>query len=287
MNANRFLGNDIDPWPFDRCRTVIISAPLEETTTYGKGTSLGPKEIINASAYVELYDEDLDIEPCHSGIYTHSGISNDISQESFLAELEDVIYNLLGKGKFPVTIGGEHSLSISPVRALKRIMGNTFSVIQLDAHADLRDEYEGSKYSHACVMRRIVEEDIHTIQLGIRSLSSDEARLIRDHSLDVVFARDIKEGSQWRDKLNTMPGGDAYITLDVDVFDPSVISHTGTPEPGGLNWFEILDIMRTIRKNKVNILGFDLVEFSPKKDHEAQSFTCAKLIYKMIGMFAE
>lgn len=287
MNSNRFLGNDLLALDYDQCKTVIIPAPLDQTTSYGKGTAKGPDQILKASAFVELYDEDLDCEPCESGIFTHAGLSNAMTQKKFLSDLENIISKVFLDRKFPVTIGGEHSLSISPVKAIKKSFKNKFTVIQLDAHADLRNEYEGSKQSHACVMRRIIEETLPTIQIGIRSLSSEEADFISNNNLNLIYAREINENIAWIDKLTSSLTTDVYITLDIDVFDPAVIFHTGTPEPGGLDWYQVLGIFRILKEKKIHVLGLDVVEFSPKENHEAQSFTCAKLIYKMIGLFAD
>ena len=285
MINHRFLGNDIPEIEYNEAKVIIIPAPMEETVSYGSGTRKGPEAILRASSYVELYDEELVKEQYEIGIHTASEISPELSQPEFLNELEARVYQVATDGKYPVIIGGEHSLSIAPVKAFKQTYHQNFSVLHLDAHSDLRHIYQDSLDSHACVMRRIYEQEIDFVSVGIRSLSVEEAELIEKQKLKTYFAKDIYKTDNWIEEVVSSLNDKIYITLDVDVFDPSVISHTGTPEPGGLTWYPILKLFKKISHQKKQVIGFDLVEFSPKQHHDSESFTCAKLIYKMIGYF--
>lgn len=285
MNKFRFLGNDLPAIEYDDCKVVIIPAPLEKTVSYGKGASQAPTAILKASGYIELYDEDLGYEPSQCGIYTHVGLSNSLSQIDFLTELENFFLKIKADRKLPIIIGGEHSLSIAPIKALQKIYDINFTVLQFDAHTDLRDIYENNKLSHACVMRRVFELGIPIIAVGIRSLSKEEAEFISANKIKIFYVRDLMKENHWMKDAVSLLAENIYITFDVDVFDPSIISHTGTPEPGGLSWYQILQFFQMIKQHGKNILGIDVVEFSPRANHEAQSFTITKLIYKMIGYF--
>jgi len=284
-NSFRFLGDDLPFVEYERCRAVIIPAPLEQTVSFGKGTSFAAEAIIKASGYIELFDEEFGCEPSEMGIYTLQSIPNLLSHDKFLLELEQQVSNILDDKKFPIIIGGEHSLSIAPVKALQNRFDKNFTVLQFDAHTDLREEYENSKNSHACVMRRIYEQNIPIVAAGIRSLCSEEAEFIKEKKIAVFYAKDIFQNDEWIELILEHLTENIYITFDVDVIDPAVISQTGTPEPGGLMWYQLLEIFRKIKKSRKNILGFDFVEFAPQQNAHAESFTCAKLIYKMISYF--
>ncbi len=281
----RFLGNDIPEVTYTAAKVIIIPAPLEATVSYGRGTRKGPEEILRASSYVELYDEELVKEQYKIGIHTSSEIQPELSQPKFLNELEAEVYQVSRDGKYPVIIGGEHSLSIAPVKAFKQIYQQHFSVLHLDAHSDLRHTYQNSLDSHACVMKRIFEQEIDFVSVGIRSLSVEEADLISKERLKIHYAKDLHNTDNWIEEVVSSLNDKIYITLDIDVFDPTIISHTGTPEPGGLTWYTMLELLKNISQQKKQVVGFDLVEFSPKHHHNAESFTCAKLLYKMIGYF--
>ncbi len=285
MNEFRFLGNDLPVIEYANCRVVILPAPLEKTTSYGAGTKKAAREILKASGYVELFDEELGCEPCQCGIYTQANIPATLDHADFLIELEKRSSTIIRDGKFPIIIGGEHSLSIAPILAFKKLHPRPFSVLQLDAHTDLRYEYEKTLLSHACVMRRVYEQNIPIVSIGIRSISQEEAQFIAEQKIKIFYAWQIHDQDNWMEDAIGQLNEDVYITLDIDVMDPSVIFHTGTPEPGGLGWYQVLKIFRRLREGGKNILGFDLVEFAPQVHHEAQSFTCAKLIYKMIAYF--
>ncbi|MBU0651201.1 agmatinase [bacterium] len=277
-----FLGSE--PCSYDKAKFVIIPAPIEKTVSYGHGAKLGPESIIQASPFLEFYDEDLGVEPQNQGICTLKSYDYEpLSIEKALIKLQEICFTVFKDKKVPFILGGEHSISIAPVKALKQI-NDKFTVIHFDAHTDLRDEYESSKNSHACVMKRIFEENIPAISLGIRSVSKEEADFIKQNNMKIYYAKEIAETRNKIDQaLSQIKTNDIYITFDIDVFDPSIIPTTGTPEPGGLFWYDIIYFLEKLRGLKKNILGFDLVELAPDKNLSHPQFTCAKLIFKTMS----
>jgi len=281
MYGKQFLGVKPQKTSFDRARVVLVPFGYEGSVSYGKGTGQGPEAIIDASYHLEIYDEELDKEPCEIGICT---IESD-NMPSDGAEMVRVIYektrDLLNKEKFIISVGGDHSITTGYCKALMD-KHQIFSVIQLDAHADLRHSYEGSIYSHASAMARVREMTTHTLQLGIRSLSKPEADLVKNEQLKFYTMDMIREsGFNLDSALDNLPDP-VFITFDVDVFDWSIVRSTGTPEPGGMLWDEALGILKTIFKKK-NVIGFDVVELAHDKNDPNSAFAVAKLIYKMIG----
>lgn len=264
---------------------VIIQAPLEQTVSYGKGTGNGPAKLIEASHFVEFYDEELDRELCfEKGICTLESLKFSDEIEKNLELISTSVREHLDAGKFVVTIGGEHSLTQAPLKVFNEKFEN-LSVLQIDAHSDFRDSYEGSKFSHASVMARIAEFNKKIVQAGIRAQCSEEAEFIRLNNISTFYMRDIrtgKHGNNWIEKAVSSLTENVYITFDVDGLDPSVIPATGTPEPGGLLWDETLDLLRLTGEKK-NIVGIDLVELAPKEDDPYSDFTSAKLLYKMLN----
>lgn len=268
---------------YDTARTAIQPIPFERTTSYGKGTAAGPHAIIRASQAMELYDEELASQPFEQGIATLAPfLPESFDMESAMAEIAAESRRHLEAGKFLVTIGGEHSLSIGPVRAAKEVFGEV-GVVQFDAHADLRDEFEGSPYSHASVMRRILDEEIPTLAVGIRSLSAPEAALIRERSLPIVWGQELGELSDdlWSDLLTALPEN-IYLTFDIDYFDPALVPATGTPEPGGGAWYSTLGWLRRLFADKT-VVAMDLVELAPIGGQPASDFVAAKTIYKCLA----
>lgn len=281
-----FLGLTEKHSNFSDSDIVIVSAPLEKTVSYGEGTSGAPEEILNASHYVEFYDEELKREICYEkGICTLNPLElSDLSHKNALELIESTIAELLSQNKFIVTLGGEHSISAATFTPHNNHYRN-LSILQIDAHSDLRDEYEGSKLSHASVMSRIFEVNKNLVQVGIRAQCAEESEFIDKNNISTFYMRDIRSGSHssnWRDKVVDKLQDNVYITFDVDGLDPSVISETGTPEPGGLFWDETMDLLKLVGESK-NIVGFDVVELSPGKGSNLSSFTTAKLVYKLIG----
>lgn len=265
---------------FDRSRVVILPVPYDSTVTARAGTRDGPRAIIEASADMELYDVGLGIEPYRHGIHTlpelapHTG-----SPEAMTDRIEAVVGELLDQGKFVVTLGGEHTVAVGAVRAhARRTPG--LSVLAFDAHSDLREAYLDSRYNHACTLRRALEVAPVT-QVGLRSASAEDAALIRERGLGFFSPREYRAAGA--DAVVSRLSGDVYITIDLDHFDPSEMSAVGTPEPGGLHWDEVSDLLTAVAKAK-RIAGFDVTELSPSLGPRSCAQLAAKLTYRLIGL---
>jgi len=257
---------------------VIIPVPYDGTSTWIKGADKGPEAIIEASANMELYDIETDSEVYKKGIFTDSPVQGLSFPEDVVETLADAVTYHIEDGKFVVVIGGEHSISTGPVKAHAK-NHKDLTVLQLDAHSDLRDEYNGSKYSHACVMARIAEI-CPFLQVGIRSMDvSEKDRMDKNRAF---FAKDIHNDKNWIKKVVSKLSKTTYITIDLDVFDPSIMPSTGTPEPGGLFWYDVLALLKEVSEN-TNIVGFDVVELCPDDRNKAPDFLTAKLIYKLLS----
>lgn len=283
-----FMGLDEEGSDFERARAVILPVPYEATTSFGGGTGMGPAAILDASRYIELYDQELDSEPADAGIATLPSLMlTGAGPEQALGELRQAYDALLeaGPDKFVVMLGGEHSVSSAPVLAwADRLQkdGRRLSVLQIDAHTDLRPEYEGSPYSHASVMSR-VQDRVEIVAVGIRAITSEEMRLVRrSENIHVFLADDIHSGDDWMDDVLARLGDDVYITFDVDGLDPSLVPSTGTPEPGGLQWYPVLRLLKRVFSER-RVHAVDVVELAPIPGLAAPDFLVAKLIYKMIG----
>jgi len=264
----------------DSARVVILPVPYEGTTTWGRGTTEGPRAIIEASQNMELFDEELWCDTSTTGIHTAPPVSCPDNPEEMTKLVERKCGELLDAGKLVVGIGGEHSVAVGLARAhagkFKKL-----TVLQLDAHADLRDSYQGTKYSHACVMRRILESCPIT-QVGIRSLSEEEAPILAGEDVRTFFAHKIREMPGWRERVADTLTENVYITIDIDVFDPSLVPGTGTPEPGGLNWWQVTGLLHDVIERR-NVVGFDVCEVMPLKNSRVSEFVAAKLIYRTLG----
>ena len=251
------------------------------TTSYKPGTIDGPKAIIDASRYVEAYDEETEEEISKIGIYTAGEIrSSSLQPEDVIKKVEKETSLILDAGKFPVIIGGEHSITLGPVLSYKKKFGN-FSVLQLDAHSDMRDVFQGWKHSHGCIAKRITEiTDV--VQIGIRSLSKDEAE--KSHkNLKTFFMKDMVKSQRWTEEaIGSLKEKKVYVTIDMDVFDPSIMPSVGTPEPGGMGWYETLALLKRLSREK-EIIGFDAVELAPMPGNVSPDFLAAKLIYKFLS----
>jgi N1-aminopropylagmatine ureohydrolase len=288
LELPRFGGLDPDETTIERARVVLIPVPYDRTASYQKGTADGPRALLEASTHMELYDEELAVEPYRIGIHTLEAPSgNDDPPERMVEEVESATERCLAMGKMPVVVGGEHSVSVGAIRACHR-RHPKMSVVQLDAHGDLRNSFEGSIYNHACVMHRVVDLGIPTVQLGIRSLSREEADLIRDRRLVVISARQFLEHPGTALEAVDRLTDEIYLTVDVDYFDPAILPGTGTPEPGGPGWYETLTFLRELCRRK-KVVGFDVNELRPMEDDKASDFLAAKLVYKVIAyrFFAE
>lgn len=277
-----FLGLDAEADEYADAGAVILPVPFERTTTYGKGTCNGPAAILRASRQVELYDEELDDHPCAGGIHTLPPfVPRSADLEKALREIEDAARRPLEDGKFLVTLGGEHSLTLAPVSAARAARGE-LGVVQFDAHADLRDEYEGTPYNHACVMRRLADHGVPAFAIGLRSLSRPEAELIRSGGQPVIWGHQLESAEERFDAgLEHLPDR-VYLTFDLDFFDPSLLPATGTPEPGGGFWTPTMRLLRRLFAAK-EVVAMDVVELAPIAGQPASDFTAAKLVYKCLG----
>lgn len=279
LNYPSFLEEDIGISKPDNALFHIIPIPYEKTVSYGGGTALGPSKILEASMQLELYDGYSN--PSKKGIFTREPIfANDY--KSLYSLTNKSISKVLELDKIPVILGGEHTVSVAVFESLKNT-NKDFGVVQIDAHGDLRDEFENDKYSHACVMKRALDLDIDIFQIGIRSLSLPEVELRKAMSIKSLDAVDIYKKGIPKTILPPDFPKEIYLTIDVDGLDPSIIPATGTPEPGGLMWYETLEIIEKISKER-KIIGFDVVELAPIKDLHHPEFTCARLIYQVMGL---
>lgn len=276
-----FCGIDAEYSNFEKAVFAVVPVPYDLTTTYQGGSRRGPDAILDASSHMELYDEELEKESFISGIYTHAPIEVEAGgPEEMTAAVYRVVADLLKADKIPVLLGGEHSISVGAVRAIKEKYPN-ISVLHLDAHADMRDTYQGTPFSHACAGRRM-SELCPLVQVGIRSMSAEEAEFLKAGTVRTYSADEISGHVEWKEKIRKELAGDIYISLDLDVLDPSVMPSTGTPEPGGLLWKELLSILKDAA-GRCRVRGFDVVELSPIPGIVAPDFLAAKLVYKMMG----
>jgi agmatinase len=272
----------LDPEPrLETARVVVVPVPYDRTASYQKGTAAGPRAMLEASTHMELYDDELGVEPYTIGIHTAPPVSGNQDAPEVMAEkVRQAVARYLKMDKMAVVFGGEHSVSIGAIRAYEEKYPG-LSVVQLDAHGDLRNSFEGSDHNHACIMRHFAGR-IPTLQVGIRSLSKEEADFIKEKRLAVVpaweFLRRPETALAAVDRL-----GDAiYLTVDVDFFDPAIMPGTGTPEPGGPGWYEALAFIRELCRRKT-LVGFDVNELRPMEDDKASDFLAAKLVYKVIA----
>ncbi len=267
-------------------RVVVLPVPFERTVSYGHGTANGPAAILRASQSMELYDEELKFEPAEIGIATLPPfLPEAFDLGEAMTELETECRRHLEAGKFLLTLGGEHSLTIAPVRATRAVHGE-IGVIQFDAHADLRQEFEGTIYSHAAVMRRVADEGLQTLPIGIRSLSSPEAEFAHEAGIPIVWAHELAEveGNRFDRLLAALPEK-VYLTFDIDYFDPALVPGTGTPEPGGGSWYPTLRLLSRIFETK-QVVAMDVVELAPIGGQPTSDFVAAKLAYKCVGYYA-
>jgi agmatinase len=273
-----FLGLDST---LDSSRVIILPVPYEGTVSYQPGTRHGPRAILEASAHLELYEQELDAEPYRVGIHTAQPVWPDYSApEQMLRKISLRCREYLHEDKFLVVLGGEHSLTVGAVQAHTEKYPH-MTVLQLDAHADLRDRYHNTKWGHASTMRR-VGELCPAVAVGIRSLSSEEMDCVRQGNLNTVFADHIHRDPDWITKAMEGLSDQVYVTIDLDVLDPGIMPAVGTPVPGGLTWQQILELLRQIAANK-EVVGFDVVELAPIPGQVASDFLVAKLVYKFLG----
>ena len=258
----------------------VIPVPYEKTVSYGKGTGSGPEAILKASQQLELYDG-YGI-PAERGIHTWPAVDCEGPPDAVLSQLGRLVGDLHGQGKIPVVLGGEHTVTAGAVCGFESLSGQ-MGVVQFDAHADLREKYEGTIHSHACAMRRVLDKGFSLFQIGVRSLSFDEEVFRRDLRIGRLDAVDIfRKGIPDPILPEDFPQK-IYLTMDVDVFDPSLMPSTGTPEPGGLFWHQMMRILEQVIAHR-NVVGFDVVELAPISGFHASDFTAARLIYNLMGL---
>lgn len=264
---------------YANAKIVVLPVPYDGTSTWLKGADKGPDAILEASANMELYDIETDSEVYRQGIATLDPITEAGSPETMSDAVETQVDSVLNDKKFPVLLGGEHSVSIGAIRAFAKHYEN-FSVLQLDAHSDMRDSYEGSDHNHACVMAR-AKEMATVAQVGIRSSCIEEKHNIEPDR--IFYAHDIKESSNWMYDVSEKLNDNVYVTIDLDVFDPAYMPSTGTPEPDGLNYREVINFLKLINERH-NIIGLDVVELCPNDINKAPDFLASKLIYQILSM---
>jgi len=270
---------------FKRSKVVIVPVPYDMTTTYKKGTLAGPRGIIDASKYMETFDDELNQETYKAGIHTTEELKvQGLPPEEMIEKVKASVQDIVKAGKFPVILGGEHSISAGAVAALKE-NNDDLSVLYFDAHYDLRNELNGSRFNHACAARRI-SEFVPLVEVGTRSLSKEEkdslSNLPPNTKIDVVSVYDILNDALWADKVMSLLSKNVYISIDLDVFDPALVPGVGTPEPGGIGWYEFLELLYTVIMGK-NVVGMDVVELCPIANQPASDFFAAKLIYRLLG----
>jgi agmatinase len=272
-----FGGSEV-VYDYSDSQIIIVPVPYDETSTWIKGADKGPEAILEASVNLEFYDVETSSEAHLKGIHTISPIIQKETPEKLVNELYTSVLSLLDDKKFPVIIGGNHTVTIGAVKAFSEHFDN-LTVLQLDAHSDLRKEYEGSKFNHACVMAR-ARESASIVQVGIRSMSLEELPYVeRDR---IFYAHELYYDKNLYLKAIDKCTDNVYITIDMDVFDPSIMPSTGTPEPGGPEYFELIHFLRDVIISR-NVVGFDLVELCPSESNKSPDFIAAKIIYQLLG----
>lgn len=282
-NPHNFLGLGEESCKLDTSRVAILPVPYEATTSYMEGTRRGPEAIIAASRHVELYDHELNSEPFRLGIHTHRPLDLTAGgPEAALAELREGYAEACAGGQLVIMLGGEHTLTQAPLLYWADRLGGDLSVLQFDAHADLRDSFHGTRWSHACVMRRVVDR-VRPVGVGIRAIDWEERQLIDRLGLTMVYGEELGQPG-WQDRAVEALAENVYISFDVDFFDPAFVPSTGTPEPGGGTWEQATTLLRRVFTER-NVVAADVVELAPIPGLVAPDFLVAKLIYKMIAYY--
>jgi agmatinase len=281
LALGEFGGTTPTTTDFANARVVILPVPLDRTTSYVSGTRNGPHEILVASSHMELWDEETQTDVHSIGIFTLPEMEFPFaSMDEVVGEIRRVTTELVNRDKFPFILGGEHSITPAVVSALAA-KHPRLSVLQIDAHADLRESFMGTPHNHACAMRRTLEF-ARTTQVGIRSLSPEEAAAVPTLATEIFYDFNMRADPDWVDRVVDSLSQQVYITIDVDGLDPAIMPATGTPEPGGLSWYEALALLRKVIARRT-VVGCDVVELSPMPGNVAPNFLCAKLIYKILS----
>jgi len=278
MNNKTYAGIPSEYGKLETAKVVLIPVPYDGTSTWQKGADKGPQAFLDASENMELYDIETDSEAYKNGVYLADPVTENSSPEAMVQAVYERTKSYITRNKFVTLFGGEHSVSIGSIRAFNESFQD-LTVVQLDAHADLRKDYEGSACNHACAMHE-ASKNTNLIQVGIRSMDVTELKWMNKEQ--TFFAHELQEEEYWSDAAIDLMTNDVFITIDLDCFDPSIMPSTGTPEPGGLLWYETLDFLKKIFREK-NVVGFDIVELCPKEDEKSSDFLAAKLYYKMLS----
>jgi len=275
---NNYAGIPDNYAKLENSKIVLIPVPYDGTSTWQKGADKGPKAFLEASENMELYDIATDSEVYKEGIYLADSIVENSSPEKMVNEVHQITKKYINKNKFVTLFGGEHTISIGTIRAFNECFDN-LTVLQIDAHADLRDQYQGTLYNHACAVYE-ANQTTNLVQVGIRSMDISEKRRM---NLDkVFFAHDMALNEFWMDDVIDQLTQNVFITFDLDAIDPSLLPSTGTPEPGGLFYYETLEFLKRVFKEK-NVVGFDMVELCPNEHEKSSDFLAAKIYYKMLS----
>jgi len=278
MQTKTYAGIPEDLAKLDKAKIVLIPVPYDGTSTWQKGADKGPEAFLDASANMELYDIETGTEVYHQGVHLVDAVTENSSPEAMVEAVHQATKKYIKRNKFVTIFGGEHSVSIGTVRAFNE-MYPSLTVLQLDAHADLRKSYEGSTCNHACAMYE-ASQNTNLIQVGIRSMDVMEKTVMDEEK--TYFAHEMAVDDTWMDAAIDQMTENVFITIDLDVFDPSIMPSTGTPEPGGLLWYETLEFLKQVFEEK-NVVGFDIVELCPNKIDKSSDFLAAKLYYKMLS----
>ncbi|MDQ4078036.1 MAG: agmatinase [Chloroflexota bacterium] len=290
-----FLGLNEEQSALETAGVIVMPIPYEGTVSYGGGTKFAPRAIIHASMQVELYDREFGKEyAAEYGVHTLPPLAaNHNSPREMVFDVETAVYDIVSNhlGQLLFALGGEHSISLGVGKGLARAYGSEKPmIVQLDAHSDLRQEYDGTPFSHASVARRLLEEGWDIVQIGVRSVSAEEVNVIEefhDH-VRTWFVDDLHLNHSWKRELTQrVMGRDVFLSIDIDGIDPSLIPATGTPEPDGLTWDEALEVIRIVADNAGRVLGADCVELAPIPGHHASEFITAKLIYKTMNILMD
>lgn len=278
MKKRTYAGISEEYGRIENAKIVLIPVPYDGTSTWQKGADKGPEAFLDAAENMELYDIETDAEVYKEGIYLSDPITVNDSPEAMVEAVYAQTKSYISKKKFVTLFGGEHSISIGSIRAFNESFEN-LTVLQLDAHADLRMSYEGSSCNHACAVHD-ASKSTNLIQVGIRSMDVTEKKWMNPDQ--TWFAHEIQEEEYWEDAVIDQMTENVFITIDLDCFDPSILPSTGTPEPGGMKWYETLAFLKRVFKEK-NVVGFDMVELCPNPADKSSDFLAAKLYYKMLS----
>jgi agmatinase len=278
MSKRTYAGIPEEFSKIETSKVVLIPVPYDGTSTWQKGSDKGPEAFLQASENMELYDIETNSEVYKNGVFLADAVTENASPEAMVKAVHNVTKSYIKKNKFVTLFGGEHSISIGSIRAFNECFNN-LTVVQIDAHADLRKEYEGSACNHACAVYE-ASQNTNLIQVGIRSMDVIETTIMEKDK--VFFAHELATDDYWMENAIDLMTDNVFLTIDLDAFDPSIMPSTGTPEPGGLFWYETLEFLQKIFKEK-NVVGFDIVELCPNEKDKSSDFLAAKLYYKMLS----